>query len=55
VVRLGVDGDRWGLPLPGKRSRAAAARVAELVELVGRRRLRAPPDRQLSGGEQQRR
>ncbi|MBO0878594.1 MAG: ATP-binding cassette domain-containing protein, partial [Pseudonocardia sp.] len=27
VVRLGLDGDRWGLPVPGRRSRAATARV----------------------------
>ena len=27
VVRLGLDGHRWGIPLPGPRSRAAAARV----------------------------
>src|SRR5437868_6538993 len=54
VVRLGVDGDRWGLPLPGKRSRAAAARVAELVELVGAGAYAHRPIGQLSGGEQQR-
>jgi zinc/manganese transport system ATP-binding protein len=54
VVRLGVDGDRWGLPLPGKRSRAAAARVDELVELVGARAYAHRPIGQLSGGEQQR-
>ncbi|MGH2999032.1 MAG: ATP-binding cassette domain-containing protein, partial [Gaiellaceae bacterium] len=29
VVRLGLDGARWGVPLPGRRSRAAAARVAD--------------------------
>jgi len=54
VVRLGVDGDRWGLPLPGKRSRAAAGRVAELVELVGAGAYAHRPIGQLSGGEQQR-
>jgi len=54
VVRLGVDGDRWGLPLPGKRSRAAAARVAELVELVGAGAYAHRPIGHLSGGEQQR-
>jgi zinc/manganese transport system ATP-binding protein len=54
VVRLGVDGHRWGLPLPGRRSRAAAARVDELVELVGAGGYAHRPIGQLSGGEQQR-
>jgi zinc/manganese transport system ATP-binding protein len=54
VVRLGLDGDRWGLPLPGRRSRAAAARVRELVDLVGAGAYAHRPIGQLSGGEQQR-
>ncbi len=54
VVRLGLDGDRWGLPWPGARSRAAAARVAELVELVGAGAYAQRPIGRLSGGEQQR-
>ena len=54
VVRLGLDGDRWGIPLPGRRSRAAAARVAELVDLVGAGAYAHRPIGQLSGGEQQR-
>jgi zinc/manganese transport system ATP-binding protein len=54
VVRLGVDGDRWGIPLPGRRSRAAAARVEELVALVGAAAYADRPIGQLSGGEQQR-
>ena len=54
VVRLGLDGDRWGLPIPGRRSRAAAARVAELVDLVGAGGYAHRPIGQLSGGEQQR-
>ena len=54
VVRLGVDGDRWGLPIPGRRSRAAATRVRELVELVGATAYAHRPIGQLSGGEQQR-
>jgi zinc/manganese transport system ATP-binding protein len=54
VVRLGLDGDRWGLPLPGRRSRAAAARVRELVHLVGADGYAHRPIGQLSGGEQQR-
>ena len=54
VVRLGLDGDRWGIPLPGRRSRAATARVAELVDLVGAGAYAHRPIGQLSGGEQQR-
>jgi zinc/manganese transport system ATP-binding protein len=54
VVRLGLDGDRWGLPLPGRASRAAAGRVAELVDLVGASAYAHRPIGQLSGGEQQR-
>jgi len=54
VVRLGLDGDRWGLPLPGPRSRAATARVRDLVELVGAGGYAHRPIGQLSGGEQQR-
>jgi zinc/manganese transport system ATP-binding protein len=54
VVRLGVDGNRWGLPLPGRRSRAAAARVRQLVDLVGAAEYALRPIGQLSGGEQQR-
>src|SRR5947209_520991 len=35
VVRLGLDGDRWGLPLPGRgRRREADTRVAEVLDLV---------------------
>ncbi|MBL7487533.1 ATP-binding cassette domain-containing protein [Frankia sp. AgB1.9] len=54
VVRLGVDGDRWGIPLPGRRSRVAAARVRELVGLVGATSYAHRPIGTLSGGEQQR-
>ena len=54
VVRLGLDGDRWGLPLPGSRNRAAQARVRELVELVGATPYAHRPIGTLSGGEQQR-
>jgi zinc/manganese transport system ATP-binding protein len=37
VVRMGLDGDRWGVPLPfpSARRRAARARVDEVIELVG--------------------
>jgi zinc/manganese transport system ATP-binding protein len=54
VVRLGLDGDRWGLPLPGRRARAAAARVDELIHLVGTDDYARRPIGELSGGEQQR-
>ncbi len=57
IVRLGLDGHRWGLPLPGLgggRRREAARRVADAIKLVG---ASAYADRlvgQVSGGEQQR-
>ncbi len=55
VVRLGLDGHRWGLPVPGgRRGRAARGRVAELVELVGAAGYAHQPIGRLSGGEQQR-
>ncbi len=58
IVRLGWDGDRWGVPLPfasrfGSRRRADA-RIAEVVELVGARGYAHRPIGELSGGEQQR-
>jgi zinc/manganese transport system ATP-binding protein len=54
VVRLGLDGARWGLPLPGARNRAATRRVAEVVELVSATAYADKPIGELSGGEQQR-
>jgi zinc/manganese transport system ATP-binding protein len=55
VVRMGADGDRWGLPLPWGRSRRARdARVAEVVDLVGAGAYAARPIGEMSGGEQQR-
>ncbi len=58
MVRLGLDGDRWGLSLPaawgGARGRAARARVAETIELVGAEAYAQRPIGELSGGEQQR-
>ena len=54
LVRLGLDGARWGLPVPGPRSRAAAARVDDVVELVGATAYAGRPIGELSGGEQQR-
>jgi zinc/manganese transport system ATP-binding protein len=54
LVRLGLDGDRWGVPLPGRRSRANTERVRDLVDLVGASAYAHRPIGQLSGGEQQR-
>jgi zinc/manganese transport system ATP-binding protein len=60
LVRLGLDGARWGLPLPfakrlglgGELTRAR--RVDEVIELVGAGAYAARPVGTLSGGEQQR-
>jgi zinc/manganese transport system ATP-binding protein len=59
VVRLGMDGNRWGVPLPGARrfsarARAADARVHEVIALVDAAEYAHRPIGQLSGGEQQR-
>ena len=61
VVRLGLDGDRWGVPLPaprwsaaGARRRAAAQRVQQAIERVGASAYARRPIGELSGGEQQR-
>lgn len=59
IVRLGLDGSRWGFPLPFRRrfsahARAAEARVREVVALVGAEAYAERPIGQLSGGEQQR-
>ena len=55
VVRMGADGDRWGLPLPwGAARRAREARVDEAIDLVGAGRFAGRPIGEVSGGEQQR-
>jgi zinc/manganese transport system ATP-binding protein len=60
LVRLGLDGDRWGLPLalpwggPGRRSRAARERVDEVIEMVDAGAYAHRPIGDCSGGEQQR-
>jgi zinc/manganese transport system ATP-binding protein len=54
LVRLGLDGARWGVPLPGAASRAARARVDAVIELVGATAYARRPIGELSGGEQQR-
>jgi zinc/manganese transport system ATP-binding protein len=51
LVRLGLDGNHWGLPLP---SEAATRRVDDMIELVGAGHYRDRPVGELSGGEQQR-
>ncbi|MFL5780368.1 MAG: metal ABC transporter ATP-binding protein [Thermoleophilaceae bacterium] len=54
VVRLGLDGARWGVPLPGANARRGRARVDEVIELVGASAYAERPIGELSGGEQQR-
>ena len=59
IVRLGIDGDRWGLPIPGGSRlspvrREHRRRVDEVIELVGATAYAARPIGQVSGGEQQR-
>lgn len=53
-VGLGLDGHRWGLPLPGPARRAAAAAVDAAIEAVGGAAYAERPIGRLSGGEQQR-
>jgi zinc/manganese transport system ATP-binding protein len=60
IVRMGLDGDRWGVPLalpwgqPAARRRAARRQVAAVIELVGAGAYAERPIGQCSGGEQQR-
>jgi zinc/manganese transport system ATP-binding protein len=54
IVRLGLDGDRYGVPFPGPRSRRDRQRVDELIDLVGAHDFARRPVGQCSGGEQQR-
>jgi zinc/manganese transport system ATP-binding protein len=59
VVRLGLDGQRWGFPLPGlgrlsSRGRDDARRVEQVIDRVGASPYAGRPIGQLSGGEQQR-
>ena len=49
LVRLGLDGARWGIPL-----RRRPARVDAAIELVGAAAYASRPIGRLSGGEQQR-
>jgi zinc/manganese transport system ATP-binding protein len=52
LVRLGLDGDRWGLPLPGRD--VPRRRVAEVIELVDASGYARRAIGECSGGEQQR-
>jgi zinc/manganese transport system ATP-binding protein len=54
LVRLGLDGTRWGIPLPGRANAQARKRVDEAIELVGAGPYAQRPIGRLSGGEQQR-
>ena len=57
IVRLGLDGGNWGLPLPfiqRDKAREATRRVQEAIELVGASAYADRPIGELSGGEQQR-
>jgi zinc/manganese transport system ATP-binding protein len=62
LVRLGLDGARWGLPLPlvgqlwhgGTRRRRESEWVRQVIEMVGATAFADRPIGELSGGEQQR-
>ena len=52
IVRLGLDGNRFGLPLSGRA--AARRRVGDAIDRVGATAYARRPIGELSGGEQQR-
>jgi zinc/manganese transport system ATP-binding protein len=55
IVRLGLDGDRYGLPSPwSAKNREAGRRVREVVERVDATSYAMRPVGEVSGGEQQR-
>ncbi len=57
IVRLGLDGNAWGTPIPWlhpARDRERQRRVAEVIEQVGATSYADRPIGELSGGEQQR-
>ena len=59
LVRLGLDGARWGVPVPitssaRRRRRAEAERIGQAIELVGATAYASRAIGELSGGEQQR-
>jgi zinc/manganese transport system ATP-binding protein len=57
LVRLGLDGRRWGMPLPARFSasaRAASEQVWRVIAQVGAEAYAERPIGECSGGEQQR-
>jgi zinc/manganese transport system ATP-binding protein len=55
LVRLGLDGNRWGVPVPFAPSgREIARRIDEVLEVVGATDYAGRPVGELSGGELQR-
>ena len=54
LVRLGVDGTRWGVPLPGAANRLVQQQVAAAVTSVDATAYATRRVGQLSGGERQR-
>jgi zinc/manganese transport system ATP-binding protein len=61
IVALGMDGARWGTPIPGlshllapRRSRDRQRRLQEVIQLVGAAEYASRPVGQCSGGQQQR-
>jgi zinc/manganese transport system ATP-binding protein len=54
IVSLGVDGTRWGIPLPTAAARRRRVLVDEALEAVGATAYADRPVGRLSGGEQQR-
>jgi len=58
LVQLGLDGVRWGTPLPrlfvSPRAAAESRRIDQTIELVGATAYATRPIGELSGGEQQR-
>jgi len=55
VVRLGLDGDRFGLPVPwSAKNHEAGRRVRDVIERVDASSFALRPIGELSGGEQQR-
>lgn len=59
LVRLGLDGARWGIPIAvtkaaRQRRKAESARIDAAIDLVGATHYARRPVGELSGGEQQR-
>ena len=58
IVRMGLDGNRWGMPLPFSRftakGKATQQRLREVIDLVGAGSYAHKPIGECSGGEQQR-